>query len=76
MNYFILPCQVPAEKVVDIALVSRLQNRIKELERDRKRLHRDLDSKGLPADLLSNDPEQEIYDTIRVSHQPSVYVTI
>ncbi|KAK2149285.1 hypothetical protein LSH36_457g02032 [Paralvinella palmiformis] len=58
--------EVPAEKVVDIALVSRLQNRIKELERDRKRLHRDLDSKGLPADLLSNDPEQEIYDTIRL----------
>ena len=52
---------------MDIALVSRLQNRIKELERDRKCLHRDLDSKGLPADLLSNDPEQEIYDTIRVS---------
>lgn len=57
--------EVPVEKV-DIALVSRLQNRIKELERDRKRLHRDLDSKGLPADLLGNDPEQEIYDTIRL----------
>ena len=59
----------------DIALVSRLQNRVKELERERARLQRELDRRdGAGEGGPNGDPERDIYDTIKVSSYFSLYM--
>ena len=56
----------PGDKV-DISLVSRLQNRVKELEREKQKLAKELDRREYPGgEPGSDDPEREIYDTIKV----------
>ena len=60
--------QVPLDK--ELALVSRLQIRVKELEREKARLRKELDKReGLAGDNIGpdgGDAEREIYDTIKV----------
>ncbi len=52
---------------MDISLVSRLQNRIKELDREKGRLLRELDGREeLVLSGDARDTEKEIYDTIKV----------
>ena len=59
---------------VDLGLLTRLQNRVKELEREKGRLQRELDHKETLHDRSGShgipgiDSEREIYDTIKVIH--------
>ncbi len=60
---------------LDIGLVTRLQNRVKELEREKKLMARELDLKEDLKGLSEHgggsliDTEREIYDTIKVGRQ-------
>ena len=59
--------QVPVDR--DLGLVSRLQTRVKELEKEKSRLKKELEKReGLTGDGFGpeGEAEREIYDTIKV----------
>ena len=49
----------------DVALVTRLQRRVKELEQEKTRLRRDLEENEHDPGA-GGDPEREMYDAIKV----------
>ena len=53
----------------DVALVTRLQRRVKELEQEKTRLRRDLEENEHDAGA-GGDPEREMYDAIKVRGHP------
>lgn len=55
--------QVVTERT-DIALVTRLQSKVKDLERQRSHLRRELENREV--DSGGSDPEKEIFETIKV----------
>ena len=56
----------------DVALVTRLQRRVKELEQEKARMRHDLE---LDEPGPSGDPEREMYDAIKVRLRPMISET-
>lgn len=61
-----------ALKDTDLSLVSRLQNRVKELQREKTHLQKELDRFSPEHGVGEGDPEREIYDTIKVNYIEAV----
>ena len=58
-------CQV-ALKDTELPVVTRLQNRVKDLEREKQRLRKQLDRYSPEHGVGESDAEREIHDTIKV----------
>ena len=57
----------------DVALVTRLQRRVKELEQEKARMRHDLDLDETERGP-SGDPEREMYDAIKVRLRPMITI--